>query len=49
MITTDNDYSYIEVFINFLKEIIGMIQALFAGLNVKTGEPLPEKETTTVE
>lgn len=29
--TYDNDYAYIQVFIDFLKQIIEMIKALFSG------------------
>ena len=46
MITTDNDYSYIEVFIQFLREIIDIIKGLFKDLNLGGGkeeEPAAEK------
>lgn len=29
IIQTDNDYGYIQVFIDFLKQIVAMIQKLF--------------------
>ena len=40
MITIDNDYSYIEVFIKFLREILAMIQKLVAGVDLETLLPL---------
>lgn len=29
----DNDYAYIQVFINFLKQIIEIIKGLFSGMS----------------
>lgn len=42
MITTDNDYSYIEVFIQFLREIIEIIKDLFSGIDL-TGKKEEEE------
>lgn len=49
MITTDNDYSYIEVFIKFLKEIFAMIQKIFTNRDVETGEALNTTAAKTEE
>lgn len=32
MVTGDNDYAYIQVFINYLKQILGIIVGLFERL-----------------
>ncbi|MBQ3538167.1 MAG: hypothetical protein IJA39_06255 [Clostridia bacterium] len=36
--TYDNDYAYIQVFIDFLKQIIDMIKSLFSGGAAKDDE-----------
>ncbi len=41
--TWDNDYAYIQVFIDFLKQIIEMIKGLFSGSSTKTEEDNEEE------
>ena len=50
--TLDNDYAYIDVFINFLERIINIIVGVFerikekASGNIKTGDLYDETTTT---
>lgn len=39
--TWDNDYAYIQVFIDFLKQIIEIIKDLFSGMGGSAAEDDP--------
>lgn len=43
IMTWDSDYAYIQVFIDFLNQIINMIKGLFSGSSTKTEEDNEEE------
>ncbi|MBR3596744.1 MAG: hypothetical protein IKL47_07195 [Clostridia bacterium] len=42
--TWDNDYAYIQVFIDFLKQIIEIIKSLFGGLGGSSDDGAADDE-----
>lgn len=47
-INNNKDYSYIEVFINYLRELIAIIKELFSSIGSNTEDTTVATEATTV-